>query len=78
MSSTTKIFKSNQTQAVRLPKAAAFPDDVKEVEIIVLGASRMISPVGQRWDSFFDRKSSVSDDFMTDRDQGQFETRDPL
>ena len=78
MSTTTKIFKSNRTQAVRLPKAAAFPDDVAEVEIIVLGSSRLICPVGHRWDTYFTRNSNVSDDFMSERDQGRFEEREPL
>lgn len=31
---TTVIFKTNKTQVVRLPKDVAFPDDVREVEII--------------------------------------------
>ena len=74
----TKLFKSNNTQAVRLPKAAAFPEDVTEVEIIVIGSSRLICPVGHRWDTFFNRKSKVSDDFMAERDQGEFEEREPL
>ena len=78
MAVTTSVFKSNQTQAVRLPKPVAFPEDVTEVEIIVVGTSRLICPVGRRWDSFFDRTSKVSDDFMTHRDQGQFENREPL
>ena len=78
MPTTTKIFKNNRTQAVRLPKAAAFPDDVTDVEIIVIGSSRLICPVGQRWDTFFNRTSKVSDDFMTEREQGEFEERDPL
>ena len=30
----TRIFKSNRTQAVRLPKEVAFPESVKDVEII--------------------------------------------
>lgn len=42
----TVLFKSNQTQAVRLPKNVAFPDGVREVEIVVVGNSRVISPVG--------------------------------
>ena len=78
MSTMTKLFKSNRTQAVRLPKAAAFPDDVTEVEIIVIGASRLICPVGHRWDTYFNRKTKVSDDFMKKRDQGEFEEREPL
>ena len=77
MSTTTTIFKSNQTQAVRLPKAVAFPDDVKEVEIIAIGNTRLICPLGHRWDSFFDGKPKVSDDFVRG-DQGVAEEREAL
>lgn len=31
------VFQSNRSQAVRLPKAVALPDDVKRVEIVVVG-----------------------------------------
>lgn len=65
----TKLFLSNTTQAVRLPKAVAFPDDVTEVEIIVDGDARVIVPAGRRIDYFFDHRVGVSDDFMTERDQ---------
>ena len=78
MPTSTVIFKSNQTQAVRLPKDVAFPEGVREVEIVKVGNSRVISPVGQRWDAFFARASRLSDDFLTDRDQGAFEEREPL
>jgi antitoxin VapB len=30
----TNIFKSNQTQAVKLPKEVSMPDDVKEVDVV--------------------------------------------
>ncbi len=78
MSTKTVIFKSNRTQAVRLPKDVAFPEDVREVEITKVGNSRVISPVGHRWDSFFARGTRLSDDFLVDRDQGRFEEREPL
>ena len=78
MSTTTVIFRSNRTQAVRLPKDVAFPEGVREVEIVKVGNSRVISPVGHRWDSFFDRPSRPSDDFLAERNQGAFEERDPL
>lgn len=78
MSTTTVIFKSNQTQAVRLPKDVAFPESVREVEIVRIGNSRVISPVGQRWDSFFATGPHVSDDFLIERDQGDFEEREPI
>jgi antitoxin VapB len=75
---TTTLFKTNQTQAVRLPKDVAFPEGVREVEIIIVGNSRVISPVGHRWDSFFADPNRLSDDFLADRDQGVAEQREPL
>lgn len=64
----TKVFKSNQSQAVRLPKAVALPDTVKEVVILHQGKGRLIVPAECTWDSWFDG-DGVSDDFMTNRDQ---------
>ena len=58
------LFKSNRSQVVRLPKAVAFPDDVREVEILKIGQSRVITPLGQRWHDFFNDGPRVSDDFM--------------
>ncbi|HSZ11615.1 MAG TPA: type II toxin-antitoxin system VapB family antitoxin [Rhizomicrobium sp.] len=72
------VFKSNKSQAVRLPKAVAFPDDVHQVEIIKVGNSRVISPVGKRWDDFFLHGPKLSDDFSIDRDQLVPEEREPL
>lgn len=62
------VFISNRSQAVRLPKAAALPDDVKRADIISIGRTRIITPAGEGWDSWFDEKS-VTDDFMQTRDQ---------
>ncbi|HTQ33207.1 MAG TPA: type II toxin-antitoxin system VapB family antitoxin [Stellaceae bacterium] len=72
------LFKSNKSQAVRLPKAVAFPEDVRQVEIIKVGNSRLITPVGRRWDEFFLNGPHVSDDFLNDRDQGVAEEREPF
>lgn len=73
----TKVFVSNRSQAVRLPKAVAFPQDVREVEITVLGSARLITPKGRRWDSWFEGPG-VSDDFMADREQPTDQRRDDL
>jgi antitoxin VapB len=62
------VFKSNQSQAVRLPKAVALPETVKQVDIVILGRSRLIAPAGEAWDSWFDGEG-VTDDFMDDREQ---------
>lgn len=64
----TKLFKSNRSQAVRLPKGVAFGDDVCEVEIVVEGRTRVIAPAGESWDAWFDGPA-VSADFMQSREQ---------
>ena len=69
------VFKSNQTQAVRLPKAVALPETVKQVDIVTLGRSRLIAPAGEAWDSWFDG-AGVTDDFMDDREQPENQERE--
>lgn len=73
----TKIFKSNQTQAVRLPKDVAFPEDVREVEVLVVGESRIITPAKSSWRSWFSGEPASSD-FMTERDQPDEQQRESL
>jgi len=68
MTSST-VFTSNRSQAVRLPKAVAFPDDVHQVDILKIGRSRVIVPQGKRWDDFFENGPRASDDFMVERRQ---------
>lgn len=65
----TTVFRSNRTQAVRLPKPVALPDDVIEVEVTVWGNARLITPVSGAVDFWWNQDIRVSDDFMTDRDQ---------
>jgi antitoxin VapB len=72
------VFKTNRSQAVRLPKAVAFPEDVHEVEIVKVGQTRVIMPVGRRWDDLFLRGPRVSDDFMNERVDPLPEEREPL
>ncbi|MFJ4376133.1 type II toxin-antitoxin system VapB family antitoxin [Pseudomonas japonica] len=62
------VFQSNRSQAVRLPKAVAFPDDVKRVDVVAVGRSRIITPAGESWDSWFDAEGTGAD-FMAERDQ---------
>jgi len=73
------IITDGRGQLVRLPEGVAFPDGIQEVEIITLGASRLIVPAGRRWDDFFDHGPHVSDDFMRDgRNQPASEQREEL
>ncbi len=71
----TTVFKSNRSQAVRLPKAVALPDEVKRVEAIRMGQTRLIVPIGHGWDDVFDG-SGVTDDFMTERDQPEMQSEE--
>lgn len=72
------VFKSNRSQAVRLPKQVAFPEDVHQVEIIKIGHSRVISPVGRRWDDLFHTGPRASEDFMSERTEPPVEVRETL
>lgn len=71
----TTVFLSNRSQAVRLPKAVALPEDIKKVDVIAVGRTRIITPAGESWDSWFDG-DSVSADFMNDREQPAMQERD--
>lgn len=71
------VFKSNKSQALRLPKPVALPDTVKQVDIVAVGRTRIIAPAGEIWDSWFDSEG-VSDDFMADRDQPADQEREVL
>tara|TARA_B100000929_G_scaffold179578_1_gene142239 strand:- start:452 stop:682 length:231 start_codon:yes stop_codon:yes gene_type:complete len=69
------VFKSNRSQAVRIPKDIAWDDDVKQVDISVIGRARVIAPAGELWDSWFDGPG-VTDDFMPERDQPEDQIRE--
>ena len=73
----TKLFKSNRSQAVRLPKEIAFSESIKDVEITAIGNKRIIAPAGQSWDDWFNA-SGVSRDFMTNRKQPEDQLRETL
>ena len=49
----TSVFKLNRSQAVRIPKDLAFPDEVKEVYVMRRGMKLEIVPVDALWDDFF-------------------------
>ena len=50
----TTLFLSNRSQAVRLPRAVAFGDGVREVVITEDGPRRIIAPADAAWDDFFE------------------------
>jgi antitoxin VapB len=71
-----KVFKSGNSQAVRLPKSVRL--DATEVEIIVRGDTLILRPVGQlNLGAAFEALASIGDDFLPEgRDQGQAEARE--
>ncbi|MGR3755285.1 MULTISPECIES: toxin-antitoxin system antitoxin VapB [Edwardsiella] len=71
----TTVFLSNRSQAVRLPKAVALPSDVKRVDIVAVGRTRIITPAGESWDSWFEGEG-VSTDFMASREQPKGQERE--
>ncbi len=73
----TKLFNSNKSQAVRLSKAIAFPESIKQVEITAIGNKRIITPAGQSWDDWFEARG-VSSDFMSERNQPEDQIREEL
>lgn len=72
------IFMNNRTQSVRLPAEARFDDSVKAVNVRVVGQDRILSPVDNTWDSFFQSESTVSDDFLTERASQEQAERESL
>ena len=73
----TRIFKSNRSQAVRLPQDVAMPESVRDVEIIKIGSKRIIVPAGQSWEDWFS-SPGVSSDFMESREQPEDQDRETL
>lgn len=72
-----KVFRNNKNQVVQLPKAVSLPDTVKEVDIICLGRSRLITPAEEAWNSWFEGEG-VTDDFKNERDQTGSQEKEPF
>ena len=47
------VFKSNRSQAVRIPKELAFPDTVRRVTITPVEGGLLIQPVVSGWAEYF-------------------------
>lgn len=75
---TGTVFKNNNTQAVRLPVDARFPDDVKKVTVRIVGKDRILTPVSHSWDSFFLQGAAVTEDFMPERASQEQQEREAL
>ena len=74
---TAKIFKSGNSQAVRLPKEFQF--DVPEVDIFRRNDEVILRKKPQNLARVFELLSEISDDFMEDgRQQPPIQEREPF
>jgi len=60
------------------PLDVRLPEGVQKVDIRVKGNERIITPLGQTWDSFFLGGPTVSDDFLPERATQQQSEREAL
>lgn len=69
----TKIFKSGNSQAIRLPKKYRFEGD--EVYIKKVGDRLLILPQTSAWSSMNESLRKFSSDFLEERIQPHFDNR---
>lgn len=70
----TSLFLPNRSQAVRLPKAVALDETVRDVVIVPEGPRRIIARANTAWDDFFDAPGIE----LGDRQQPDLQRRDSL
>lgn len=73
--STATIANQNRKQTVDMPQHAAFPIHIKEVEVIVVGNTRILTPRGERWQVWASRPSQLSEDCFAERGQDGTQNR---
>ena len=76
MTMLAKVFQNGRSQAIRIPKECRVDSD--EVYIEKIGDRLIIKPkYKNKWDSFFDSlDTTVTDDFLTSRNQLEVQQRD--
>ncbi len=73
----SKVFKSGNSQAIRLPKEYRVEDE--ELVIQKIGNTIILFPKNNPWELFEKSLSEFSDDFMVDgRNQPNQQHRDPI
>ena len=73
----TRVFKSGNSMAVRLPKE--FRIEASEVYIKREGRRIILIPTDHRWDDLFERLEEVGDllkDFLSERNQPPMQERE--
>lgn len=70
---TAKIFKSGNSQAVRLPVGFRF--NTNEAVISKIGDAIILLPKKKDWEALLDSLGEFSKDFMEDRNQPEVQNR---
>ena len=73
---TAKLFWNGRSQAVRLPREIRFPGN--EVRIRRLGTAVILEPVDQDWAWLDAIQGTLTEDFLTDRQQPDHQEREGL
>ena len=74
---TAKIFKSGNSQAIRLPKEFRMPGE--KVKIFRRGNQIVLEPLESTWEALLDSLSEFPEDFMQDgRWQPDAQEREPF
>jgi len=74
MMDTAKIFKNGRSQAVRLPRQYRFSGE--RVYIRKFGKATILFPEEDAWDVLIESGRQFSEDFLSERNQGQTERRE--
>ncbi|MEQ5024835.1 type II toxin-antitoxin system VapB family antitoxin [Klebsiella pneumoniae] len=69
------VIQTEHGQAVVLPEDVAFPEHVLQVDVVAIGRTRIITPAGDTWESWF-AGAGVTADALADRDQPEDQERD--
>lgn len=73
---TAKIFKSGNSQAIRLPKAYRF--EGKKVYLKRIGNALLLIPEENAWNTLIEGVNQFSADFMIEREQPEEQEREAL
>lgn len=74
---TAKLFRTGNSQAVRLPKEFRMPGE--EVKIFRRGKQIVLEPLEPTWDALFEALEEFPDDFMEEgRRQPEVQEREPF
>jgi antitoxin VapB len=58
------VYSNKKSQLIEIPHEARLPDEVKKIAVRIRGNKRIITPIQNTWENFFQNGPSVTDDFF--------------